>query len=62
MMIRNILDYLEKSADSYPDKIALRDENIQVTYSEYVTEAKRIATYLAKNAAAGLRNLSLIHI
>ena len=56
MMIRNILDYLEKSADSYPDKIALRDENIQVTYSEYVTEAKRIATYLAKNAAAGLRN------
>lgn len=55
-MIRNVLDYLEQSAEKYPDKIALRDEKEQLTYSEYVAEAKAIATYLASNETKGQRN------
>lgn len=55
-MIRNVLDYLEQSAAKYPDKVALRDEHSQVTYTEYVTQAKAIGTYLAKNKTAGEKN------
>lgn len=55
-MIRNVLEYLERSAERFPDKIALRDENEQLTYSEYAAQAKSIATYLAGNEIQGQRN------
>ena len=55
-MIKNVLQYLEASAEKYPDKIALKDENEQLTYSEYVHNAKAIATYLANNEAKDTRN------
>ena len=55
-MVRNVLQYLEASAGKYPDKIALKDENEQLTYSEYVANAKAIATYLATHEAKDTRN------
>lgn len=45
-MIRNVLEYLEKSAEKYPDKIALQDENSSMTYSELVKKAKSVGFYL----------------
>jgi acyl-CoA synthetase (AMP-forming)/AMP-acid ligase II len=48
MMIRNALEYLEISAKNYPDKIALEDEHEKLTYTEYITKAKTIGTYLLK--------------
>ncbi len=39
-MVRNVLQFLEASAQRLPDKIALEDENNKLTYSEYVTQAK----------------------
>lgn len=45
-MIRNVLEYLERSADSFPDKMALQDEHEKLTYAEYIERAKTIATYL----------------
>ena len=47
-MIRNALEYLEISAKNYPDKIALEDEHEKLTYTEYITKAKTIGTYLLK--------------
>ena len=45
-MIRNVLEYLERSADAFPDKMALQDEHEKLTYAEYIERAKTIATYL----------------
>ena len=44
-MIYNVLQYLENSAERFPDKIAL-DEFGSVTYKEYVSAAKAIGTYI----------------
>lgn len=55
-MIRNVLEYLENSAAGSPGKIALQDEHGALTYSEYIAQAKTVATYLLHNEAAGLRN------
>lgn len=54
-MVRNVLEYLERSAEKYPDKIALEDEHGSLTYSEYLAQAKKIASYLLKNDAKGMR-------
>ena len=55
-MIRNVLEYLEASAEKHPDKTALQDEKEALTYREYVTRARTIATYLATHETRGLRN------
>ena len=55
-MIRNVLEYLEASAERCPDKTALQDENESLTYREYVTRAKTAATYLATHETKGHRN------
>jgi amino acid adenylation domain-containing protein len=43
----NVLEYLEQSAERFPDKIAVKDNKSECTYSELVNEAKRIGTELA---------------
>ncbi len=55
-MIRNVLEYLEKSAGKHPDKIALRDESSELTYSEYVSRARAVGSYLLANVAEGRRS------
>ena len=55
-MIRNVLEYLERSAELFPEKTALEDEFGKMTYSEYVTGAKRIASYLLDHGVRGYRN------
>lgn len=47
-MIYNVLQYLEKSAEYYPEKVALEDEAEKITYREYMDAAKQIGTYLSK--------------
>lgn len=47
-MIYNVLQYLEKDAESIPDRIALADEFSSMTYKEYMLTAKIIGTYLNK--------------
>lgn len=46
-MITNILDYLERSAERFPDKIAFGDTKREITYHQLVYEAKAIGTLLA---------------
>ena len=43
----NVLEYLEQSAERFPDKISVKDNASECTYSELVTEAKKIGTELA---------------
>ncbi len=45
-MIYNVLQYLEQSAEKYPDKTVLKDEYDEVTYSELVSNARKIGSYI----------------
>lgn len=45
-MIRNVIDYLEDSANKYPDKIAFSDSKKSVTFSKLREQAKAIGTAL----------------
>ena len=43
-----ILDYLEETADKYPDKIAFADVNTSVTWSDFVKHSKEKAAIISK--------------
>ena len=45
--MKNILEYLEHSADQYPEKRAFGDLNTSCTYGELRTKAKAAGTFLA---------------
>ncbi|MBP5555397.1 MAG: amino acid adenylation domain-containing protein [Lachnospiraceae bacterium] len=45
-MIYNVLQYLEQSAEKYPDKTALKDEYGEVTYAGLVSDARKIGSYI----------------
>jgi len=47
-MLKSILDYLEKSAERFPDKIVVQDINTKYTYEELLVKAQRIGTSLVK--------------
>ena len=38
--INNVLEFLENSANNFPDKIAFADEGNSVTYAELTAKAK----------------------
>ncbi|MBR1890646.1 MAG: AMP-binding protein [Clostridia bacterium] len=42
--MKNILQYLEQTANTYPDKIAYADVNREVTFKEFVRECKSLAS------------------
>lgn len=46
--MKNILEYLEQTAENHPDKIGFTDEQRDVTFSELMQNAQRIAGSLAK--------------
>lgn len=43
-----VLDYLEKTAEKFPDKTAFADLNSSITFSELVIKAKKIAALLSQ--------------
>ena len=46
-MIRNILEYLETSARSYPDKTAFSDDAAELSFKETLDLSKRVGSALA---------------
>lgn len=52
-MNRNVLAYLEKSAEQFPDKCAVTDESVFYTYSELVKLSSSVGTALSKLIASG---------
>ena len=45
--ITNVLEFLENSAQNYPDKIAFADDKTSITYKELVSKARAYGSYLA---------------
>lgn len=44
----SVLDYLEQTAQAFPDKIAFADVNTKVSWKDFVEEAKRLSTVIEK--------------
>lgn len=49
MMTTLVTDYLEKTAENFPDKVAFADNNTSMTFSELRDSSRRVATVLAKH-------------
>ncbi len=45
-MIYNVLQYLERAAEAFSEKIALEDESESLTYAEYESAAKKIGCFI----------------
>lgn len=43
-----VLDYLEKTAEIYPDKLAFADVNDSITWKSLVDESKSLSGAIAK--------------
>ena len=43
----NVLEFLENSANNYPDKIAFADDKVSITYKDLVQKARAYGSYLA---------------
>lgn len=52
-MQRSVLDYLEQSADKFPDKIVFADNENSITYQEFRKTAKAVATGLITHVKTG---------
>ncbi|MGN0729890.1 amino acid adenylation domain-containing protein [Treponema sp.] len=50
MSIRLVTDYLDASAEKYPEKIAFADENREISFSQVKSEALKIATKLINDS------------
>ena len=50
--MKNVLEYLEESAERFPDKIAFADLNEEITFADLLKMAKRVGTGLASFASA----------
>lgn len=52
-MITNVLDYLEMSADRYPDKCAAADTDKSMTYTELLEASKNVGAALCRYVRRG---------
>lgn len=52
-MQRNILEYLENSCASFPDKVVFADDKSEVTYCEFVKQARYLGAFLLENELSG---------
>jgi D-alanine--poly(phosphoribitol) ligase subunit 1 len=58
-MQRNVLEYLEKTVDRFPDKIAIEDETGTVTFSELKQKALAISGYLLEQGFSGCQPIAV---
>lgn len=50
-MIRNVIEYLQRSAEAYPNKTAFADEKSSITFAQLNHKAKNLAAFI--NACCG---------
>lgn len=52
----NVLEYLEQASDKYPDKIALKDETQEVSFSQFEQRAKVLGCLIIDKITCSIRN------
>ena len=61
-MVTNILVYLEKTAQKYPEKTALADDKLSLTFSQWVRQAESIGTAIAQSTHCTIRHAVLVFV
>ncbi len=56
----NVLEYLENSAERFPDKAAFSDETGEITFSEFLNRAKKVGTEIAKKVKVHKRPIAVM--
>ncbi len=58
----NVLEYLEQSANSYPEKIALKDETGEITFSQFEKYSRSIGSAIIEVTAASVRQPVIVMV
>ena len=61
-MVTNILDYLEQTAQRLPDKTALADDKLNITFGQWVQQAESIGTAIAIATCNTIRRAILVFV
>ena len=61
-MQRSVLEYLENSAQKFPEKIVFADEENEISYQEFQNQAKAVGTGLAHDYKVGRKQPVVIFI
>ena len=61
-MITNILDYLELTAKRLPEKVALADDKLNLTFSQWVDQAESIGSAIAQATNCSIRRAVLVFV
>lgn len=61
-MTTNILEYLEKTAQRLPDKTALSDDKLSLTFSQWQQQAESIGTAIAQATNSIIRRAVLVFV
>lgn len=61
-MVTNILDYLDASAEKWPEKIAIADDKNVIVFGQWLDYAKRIGSAIASNTNRALRKPVLVFV
>ena len=61
-MITNILDYLELTAQRFPDKAALADDKQSLSFGQWLLQAESIGTAIAQNTDNAIRRAVLVFV
>ena len=61
-MVTNILDYLEQTAQRLPEKTALADDKLSLTFDQWVQQAESIGTAIAQATNSTIRRAVLVFV
>lgn len=61
-MVTNILEYLDRSASLWPEKVAIADDKSALTFSQWKDYAERIGTALADATDGAMRKPVLVFV
>ncbi len=61
-MITNILEYLERTAQCLPEKTALADDKLSLTFSQWLQQAESIGTAIAQATGSTIRRAVLVFV
>ncbi len=61
-MIYNVLSYLDESARSFPDKLALADDKSTVTFAQWQSMAQGLGTLIAQLTSGAMRRPVLVFV
>ena len=61
-MVTNILDYLELTAKRLPEKTALADDKLSLSFGQWVQQAESIGTAIAQATDCIIRRAVLVFV